>query len=56
MSTSQQLEFAIPAELTVPNTILVVDGTRCPEVVVVIECNKASGWASRTEGTPAANQ
>jgi hypothetical protein len=40
MSTSQQLEFAIPAELHVPSTIMIVDGTRCPEVVNVIERNK----------------
>jgi hypothetical protein len=40
MSTLQQLEFAIPAELTIPATILVVDGTRQLETVVVIERNK----------------
>lgn len=40
MSTLQQLEFAIPAELHVPSTILVVDGTRNPETVVVVERNK----------------
>jgi len=39
MST-QQLELDVGSELHVPSTIIVVDATRCPEVVVVIECNK----------------
>ena len=38
-----QLDLGVGVELTIPNTILVVDAARNPEIAVVIKANQTGG-------------
>jgi hypothetical protein len=41
------LQLDLGVELAVPASILIVDGTRNPEVAVVIEANQTGGTPAR---------